>query len=111
MDPNNLVVGCASTAAAVSVRETGLLATNGAPTSASRLSFEDEAAAPRGYDVMPASTGSISVRQPEVQTPVHNKHQIELHHCGKIFFTFLGNGMLYLHSVKIKQFSCQSDFT
>ena len=86
MDPNNLVVGCASTAAAVSVRETGLLATNGAPTRASRLSFEDEAAAPRGYDVMPASTGSISVRQPEVQTSVHNKHQIELHHCGKIFF-------------------------
>ena len=88
MDPNNLVVGCASTAAAVSVRETGLLA-SGAPTCASRLSFEDEAAAPRGYDVIPASTGSISVRQPEVQTSVHNKHQIELHHCGKISFTYL----------------------
>lgn len=49
--------------------------------SARGLSFEAEAGAPRGYDVIPASHGTISVRQQEIQPSVHNKHQIELH-CG-----------------------------
>ena len=53
-----------------------------------RLSFEAEAGAPRGYDVIPASHGTISVRQQEIQPSVHNKHQIELH-CGKLFLCYV----------------------
>ena len=49
---------------------------------APRLSFEAEAA-PRGYDVIPASHGTISVRQQEADNSVQNKQQIELH-CGKL---------------------------
>ena len=71
--------------AAVAHRGSAVLVNTAAVPSA-RLSFEAEAGAPtRGYDVIPASHGTISVRQQEIQTPVHNKHQIELH-CGKLLF-------------------------
>lgn len=72
--------------AVVSAQDTGLVSSNAVQSNVAthRLSFEAEAA-PRGYDVITASSahtvGSISVRQTEIPTSVHNKHQIELH-CG-----------------------------